>query len=126
MTIDLLVASFASKHKILRESELQILMEEADPTIVINNHGRFCGKYAVWIGNQYVDGNIKLGDTPELKSALTTYDKNKSHLKPINEVDGLNELIDLVKGLSDDFKPAICMSNGQRRTLARGTSRRPG
>ena len=81
---------------------IKLLM--ADPTAVRNNRGSFAGKYGVWIGNMYANGSIKLGDVPELKSALVTYDKNKTQLPPIKDCKSLSELIGWVKDLSDDFK----------------------
>ena len=66
--------------------------------------GLFAGRYGVWIGNMYAGGSIKPGDVPELKSALVTYDKNKTRLPQIKECVSLSELIGWVKDLSDDFK----------------------
>ena len=82
---------------------IELLM--ADPTAVRNNRGSFTGRYGVWIGNMYANGSIKLGDIPELKTALVTYDKNKTQLPPIKDCKSLSELIGWVKDLSDDFKP---------------------
>ena len=53
----------------------------------------------------YANGSIKPGDAPELKSALFTYDKNKTQLPQIKDCKSLSELIGWVKDLSDDFKP---------------------
>ena len=81
---------------------IKLLM--ADPTASQNDRGSFAGKYGVWIGNMYANGSIKPGDAPELKSALFTYDKNKTQLPPIKDCKSLSELIEWVKDLSDDFK----------------------
>ena len=77
----------------------------ADPTASQNGMGSFAGRYGVWIGSMYANGGIKPGDAPELKSALFTYDKNKTQLLPIKDCKSLSELIEWVKDLSDDFKP---------------------
>ena len=82
---------------------IKLLM--ADPTASQNDRGSFAGKYGVWIGNMYANGSIKPGDAPELKSALFTYDKNKTQLPQIKDCKSLSELIEWVKDLSDDFKP---------------------
>ena len=82
---------------------IKLLM--ADPTASQNDRGSFAGRYGVWIGNMYANGNIKPGDAPELKSALFTYDKNKTQLPQIKDCKSLSELIEWVKDLSDDFKP---------------------
>ena len=82
---------------------IKLLM--ADPTASQNDRGSFAGKYGVWIGNMYANGGIKPGDAPELKSALFTYDKNKTQLPQIKDCKSLSELIGWVKDLSDDFKP---------------------
>ena len=81
------------------------LLLMADPTASQNDRGSFAGKYGVWIGNMYANGSIKPGDAPELKSALFTYDKNKTQLPQIKDCKSLSELIEWVKDLSDDFKP---------------------
>ena len=77
----------------------------ADPTFRQTIRGSYTGRYSVWIGNMYANGSIKLGDIPELKTALVTYDKNKSQLPNIKDCRSLSELIKWVKDLSDDFKP---------------------
>ena len=77
----------------------------ADPTFRQTIRGSYTGRYSVWIGNMYANGSIKLGDIPELKTALVTYDKNKSQLPNIKDCRSLSELIEWVKDLSDDFKP---------------------
>ena len=81
---------------------IKLLM--VDPTASQNDRGSFAGKYGVWIGNMYANGGIKPGDAPELKSALFTYDKNKTQLPPIKDCKSLSELIGWVKDLSDHFK----------------------
>ena len=85
-----------------KEGLVKLLM--ADPTASQNERGAFAGRYGVWIGNMYANGGIKHGDAPELKSALFTYDKNKTRLPPIKDCKSLSELIEWVKDLSDDFK----------------------
>lgn len=85
-----------------RDGLVKLLM--ADPTASRNDRGSFAGKYGVWIGNMYANGSIKPGDIPELKSALVTYDKNKTRLPQIKDCKSLSELIEWVKDLSDDFK----------------------
>ena len=77
----------------------------ADPTFRQTIRGSYIGKYGVWIGNMYANGSIKTGDIPELKSALVTYNKNKTRLPQIKDCKSLSELIEWVKDLSDDFKP---------------------
>lgn len=113
MLLGELIDVFKKAHPDMDEHEF-FAMITADPTIVTNDRGSFCGRYCTWIGNQYVGGKIKIGDAPELRSALTTYDKNKSQLKPVKEVKDLDELIGLVKDLSDDFKPARNISKGEQ------------
>ena len=76
----------------------------ADPTFRRTVRGSYTGRYGVWIGRMYVNGSIKPGDMPELKTALVTYDKNKTQLPPIKDCKSLSELIGWVKDLSDDFK----------------------
>ena len=98
-----LADAFVKKNPNLnKEGLIKLLM--ADPTASQNDRGSFAGKYGVWIGNMYVNGSIKPGDTPELKSVLFTYDKNKMQLPPLKDCKSLSELIGWVKDLSDDFK----------------------
>ena len=99
-----LADAFVRKNPYLdKEGLVKLLM--ADPTASQNDRGSFAGKYGVWIGNMYANGGIKPGDAPELKSALFTYDKNKTQLPQIKDYKSLSELIEWVKDLSDDFKP---------------------
>ena len=98
-----LINSFCKNHPDIEGYALKTLFM-GDPTFKETNRGLFVGKYGVWIGNMYVNGNIKLGDIPELKAALITYNKNKSQLPSINDCKSLSELISWVKDLSDDFK----------------------
>ena len=99
-----LADAFVKKNPNLdKEGLVKLLM--ADPTASQNDRGSFAGKYGVWIGNMYANGGIKPGDAPELKSALFTYDKNKTQLPQIKDCKSLSELIGWVKDLSDDFKP---------------------
>ena len=65
----------------------------ADPTIVSNDRGTFIGKYATWIGNLFVKGLIKPGDSWELKKALSIYDQNKQSLLPIEKYTSLDALL---------------------------------
>ena len=93
------------------EGLVKLLM--ADPTASQNDRGSFAGRYGVWIGNMYANGSIKPGDAPELKSALFTYDKNKTQLPQIKDCKSLSELIGWVKDLSDDFKPVRKQSDAK-------------
>ena len=104
MKIHNLVISFLKNYPSIDIFVLDTLLR-IDPTVVQNSRGLFVGRYGVWIGNMCANGNIKLGDIPELKSALITYDKNKSQLPNIKDCKSLSELIEWVKDLSDDFKP---------------------
>ena len=107
-----LINSFCKNHPDIEGYALKTLFM-SDPTFKETNRGLFVGKYGVWIGNMYVNGNIKLGDIPELKAALITYNKNKSQLPSINDCKSLSELISWVKDLSDDFKPIRRQSNAK-------------
>ena len=99
-----LADAFMRKNPSINKNGLiKLLM--ADPTASQNDRGSFAGKYGVWIGNMYANGGIKPGDAPELKSALFTYNKNKTQLPQIKDCKSLSELIEWVKDLSDDFKP---------------------
>ena len=104
MEIHKIIDSFRRNHPTMEVHSLNLLLM-ADPTASQNDRGSFAGRYGVWIGNMYANGGIKPGDTPELKSALFTYDKNKTQLPPIKDCRSLSELIEWVKNLSDDFKP---------------------
>lgn len=108
-----LINSFCKNHPDIESYTLKTLFM-SDPTFKETNRGLFVGKYGVWIGNMYINGNIKLGDIPELKAALITYNKNKSQLPSINDCKSLSELISWVKGLSDDFKPIRKQSNAKK------------
>ena len=107
-----LINSFCKNHPDIEGYALKTLFM-SDPTFKETNRGLFVGKYGVWIGNMYANGGIKLGDIPELKAALNTYDKNKSQLSQINDCKSLSELIEWVKDLSDDFKPVRKQSNAK-------------
>ena len=112
MEIHKIINAFHRKYPTIdNESLTRLLM--SDPTSVQNSHGSFAGRYGVWIANMYVNGSIKLGDIPELNSALVTYDKNRSQLPDIKGCGSLGELIDWVKDLSDDFKPVRKQSNAK-------------
>ena len=112
MEIYNLVNSFLKNYPSIDIFALDTLLR-IDPTVVQNSRGLFVGRYGVWIGNMYANGSIKLGDIPELKSALITYDKNKSQLPQINDCKSLSELIEWVKDLSDDFKPVRKQSDAK-------------
>ena len=107
-----IINSFRRNHPVINDSALKSLFM-ADPTFKETNRGLYVGRYGVWIGNMYTNGGIKLGDIPELKAALTTYNKNKSQLPQINDCKSLSELIGWVKDLSDDFKPVRKQSNAK-------------
>ena len=112
MKIHNLVNSFLKNYPSIDIFVLDTLLR-IDPTVVQNSRGLFVGRYGVWIGNMYANGSIKLGDIPELKSALVTYDKNKSQLPNIKDCKSLSELIEWVKDLSDDFKPVRKQSDAK-------------
>ena len=99
-----IINSFCRNYPAIEDCTLKTLFM-SDPTFKQTYRGLYIGRYGVWIGNMYANGNIKLGDIPELKAALATYDKNKSQLPPIKDCKSLSELIEWVKNLSDDFKP---------------------
>ncbi len=103
MEIHKIIDSFRRNHPTMEVHSLNLLLM-ADPTASQNGMGSFTGRYGVWIGNMYANGSIKPGDAPELKSALFTYDKNKTQLPQIKDCKSLSELIEWVKDLSDDFK----------------------
>lgn len=99
-----IINSFCRNYPAIEDCTLKTLFM-SDPTFKQTYRGLYIGRYGVWIGNMYANGYIKLGDIPELKAALATYDKNKSQLPPIKDCKSLSELIEWVKNLSDDFKP---------------------
>lgn len=99
-----IINSFRRNYPTIEERTLKTLFM-SDPTFKQTYRGLYVGRYGVWIANMYTNGYIKLGDIPELKMALVTYDKNKSQLPNIKDCKSLSELIEWVKDLSDDFKP---------------------
>lgn len=99
-----IINSFRRNYPAIEERTLKTLFM-SDPTFKQTYRGLYVGRYGVWIANMYTNGYIKLGDIPELKMALVTYDRNKSQLPPIKDCKSLSELIEWVKNLSDDFKP---------------------
>ena len=107
-----IINSFCKNYPAIEDLALKTLLM-SDPTFKQTRRGSFVGRYGVWIGNMYANGGIKLGDIPELKAALITYDKNKSQLPQINDCKSLSELIEWVKDLSDDFKPVRKQSNAK-------------
>ena len=99
-----IINSFCRNYSTIEAGALKILLM-SDPTFKQTDRGPYIGRYGVWIGNMYANGSIKPGDAPELKSALFTYNKNKTQLPQIKDCKSLSELIGWVKDLSDDFKP---------------------
>ena len=112
--INSLINAFAKKNPNINPKDLERLFT-ADPTTVQNSRGTFAGKYCIWIGNQYVNGKLKVGDIPELKKALNTYNINKSQITtPINEIGSLSDLITLISDYTDDFKATRQLSKGEQ------------
>ena len=112
--INSLINAFAKKNPNINPKDLERLFT-ADPTTVQNSRGVFAGKYCVWIGNQYVNGKLKVGDIPELKKALNTYNINKSQITtPINEIGSLSDLITIISDYTDDFKATRQLSKGEQ------------
>ena len=112
--INSLINAFAKKNPNINPKDLERLFT-ADPTTVQNSHGVFAGKYCVWIGNQYVNGKLKVGDIPELKKALNTYNINKSQITtPINNIGSLSDLITIISNYTDDFKATRQLSKGEQ------------
>ena len=106
------INSFCKNYPAIEDYTLKTLLM-SDPTFKQTDRGSYIGRYGVWIGNMYANGSIKLGGIPELKSALITYDKNKSQLPNIKDCKSLSELIEWVKDLSDDFKPVRKQSDAK-------------
>ena len=112
--INSLINAFAKKNPNINPKDLEQLFT-ADPTTVQNSRGVFAGKYCVWIGNQYVNGKLKVGDIPELKKALTTYNINKSQITtPISGIKSLSDLITIISNYTDDFKATRQLSKGEQ------------
>ena len=112
--INSLVNAFVKKNPNINPKDLEQLFT-ADPTTVQNSRGTFAGKYCTWIGNQYVNGKLKVGDIPELKKALTTYNINKSQITtPINNIGSLSDLITIISNYTDDFKATRQLSKGEQ------------
>lgn len=107
-----IINSFCRNYPAIEGLALKTLFM-SDPTFKQTRRGSFVGRYGVWIGNMYANGGIKLGDIPELKSALITYDKNRTQLPQIKDCKSLSELIEWVKDLSDDFKPVRKQSDAK-------------
>ena len=59
-----LINAFVNKNPNVNSNDLAKLFT-ADPTTIQNNRGTFAGKYCIWIGNQYVNGKLKVGDITE-------------------------------------------------------------
>ena len=74
-----IINSFCRNYSTIETGALKTLLM-SDPTFKQTDRGSYIGRYGVWIGNMYANGSIKLGDIPELKTALVTYDKNKTQL----------------------------------------------
>ena len=112
--INSLINAFANKNPNANSHNLAKLFT-ADPTTVQNSRGTFAGKYCIWIGNQYVNGKLKVGDIPELKKALTTYNINKSQIAtPISNIKSLSDLIAIISNYTDDFKATRQLSKGEQ------------
>ena len=112
--INSLINAFVKKNPNINPKDLEQLFT-ADPTTVQNSRGVFAGKYCVWIGNQYVNGKLKVGDIPELKKALTTYNINKSQITiPISDIKSLSDLITIISNYTDDFKATRQLSKGEQ------------
>ena len=112
--INSLINAFTKKNPNINPKDLEQLFT-ADPTTVQNSRGVFAGKYCVWIGNQYVNGKLKVGDIPELKKALTTYNINKSQITiPISGIKSLSDLITIISNYTDDFKATRQLSKGEQ------------
>lgn len=112
--INSLINAFVKKNPNINPKDLEKLFT-TDPTTVQNSRGTFAGKYCVWIGNQYVNGNLKVGDIPELKKALNTYNINKSQIAtPINDIGSLSDLITIISDYTDDFKAGRQLSKGEQ------------
>ena len=112
--INSLINAFAKKNPNINPKDLERLFT-ADPTTVQNSRGVFAGKYCVWIGNQYVNGKLKVGDIPELKKALNTYNINKSQITtPISSIKSLSDLIAIISNYTDDFKATRQLSKGEQ------------
>ena len=112
--INSLVNAFVKKNPNINPKDLEQLFT-ADPTTVQNSRGTFAGKYCTWIGNQYINGKLKVGDIPELKKALTTYNINKSQITiPISNIKSLSDLITIISNYTDDFKATRQLSKGEQ------------
>ena len=112
--INSLINAFVKKNPNINPKDLEQLFT-ADPTTVQNSRGVFAGKYCVWIGNQYVNGKLKVGDIPELKKALNTYNINKSQITtPISSIKSLSDLIAIISNYTDDFKATRQLSKGEQ------------
>ena len=112
--INSLINAFVKKNPNINPKDLEQLFT-ADPTTVQNSRGVFAGKYCVWIGNQYANGKLKVGDIPELKKALNTYNINKSQITtPINNIGSLSDLITIISNYTDDFKATRQLSKGEQ------------
>ena len=57
--INSLINAFVKKNPNINPKDLEQLFT-ADPTTVQNSRGTFAGKYCTWIGNQYVNGKLKV------------------------------------------------------------------
>ena len=112
--INSLINAFVKKNPNINPKDLEQLFG-ADPTTVQNSRGTFTGKYCTWIGNQYVNGKLKVGDIPELKKGLNIYNINKSQITtPINEIGSLTDLITIISDYTDDFKASRQLSKGEQ------------
>lgn len=106
--------SKGNKDNGINQSDLADLIM-TDPTAVTNSRGQFVGKYWKWIYNQYKQGNIHLGDQPELETALNTYNINKSQInRPIDSFNTLDELVETIAEYDDSFKATRTLSKGEQ------------
>ena len=112
--INSLINAFVNKNPNINPKDLEQLFT-ADPTTVQNSRGTFAGKYCTWIGNQYVNGKLKVGDITELRKALNIYNINKSQITtPINNIPSLSDLITIISDYTDDFKASRQLSKGEQ------------
>ena len=103
-SLEKLINAFQKRNPNIDTEGLKTLLL-SDPTAVSNDRGTFIGKYATWIGNLFVKGLIKPGDSWELKKALSIYGQNKESLlqetfKRVLEV--IDENMDKFRGKYND------------------------
>ena len=83
------------------------------------------GKYGKWILSLYKQGNVKVGDVPELKDSLTYFDKFKGKLerKDINQYHSVPELYNAIKPFMDNPNQATSKSDELRKTKQEGAEK---